>query len=208
MQKPSQYKKNAGQTAGTDEYLFNAADHGVFQDDDGTVGGGSATPSQWKVHIHDGFVKEVLASAAEQQERSEAALRARADRVEAWAAHHHCPQCHHPLSATAAGSNNRRVVTLVSLETALNVHIPISTCRMCKTHSHVSPVSIGHFPSTLLQALDLSTAPHNSSLIWFDMQLLDMIVTLQARQFTVPATHLTFSRSLLSRSLPKDVSVP
>ena len=156
MQKPSQYKKNAGQTAGTDEYLFNAADHGVFQDDDGTVGGGSATPSQWKVHIHDGFVKEVLASAAEQQ----------------------------------------------------LVHIPISTCRMCKTHSHVSPVSIGHFPSTLLQALDLSTAPHNSSLIWFDMQLLDMIVTLQARQFTVPATHLTFSRSLLSRSLPKDVSVP
>jgi hypothetical protein len=100
------------------------------------------------------------------------------------------------------------VVTVVSLETALNVHIPISTCSLCKTRSHVSPVSIGLFPSTLLQALDLSTAPHNSSLIWFDMQLLDMIVTLQARQFTAPPAHLTFSQSPQSDPPPNDLPVP
>lgn len=92
-------------------------------------------------------------------------------------------------------NGDRRVVTLVSLDSALNVHVPFTSCPACLTPCHVSPLGAcfgrrrwaGFFPATLNQALKLWTAPTTSSMVWFDMQLLDTIISLQARfLFTYP----------------------
>lgn len=137
---------------------------------------------RWTAAIHDQFVDEHLAAASVRGDRTFAALRGKADSFEEWAAIHSCPCCREPVEDAGEGDSSRCcVVTLVSFEAMLNVHIPIGVCKFCQKESHASPITMGFFPSTLQQGLDLTTVPRGSAPIWFDMQLLDTIVALQAR---------------------------
>lgn len=134
--------------------------------------------------VHDRLVENFLGSAATRSKRTLAALRGKADTIEQWAATFTCPCCRGVVKAAGEHSSGRCIVTLVGLEAALNVHISIGVCSVCKKTGHVSPTDVGYFPSTLKQALDLTTVPWRSvPPIWFSTQLLDMILGLQVCAF-------------------------
>lgn len=170
--------------AGLDD-LYQFGDNMFFPADDDDAPSDRAPrhppppPDAWTDGgVHDRFVENFLGAAANLSKRTRAALREKADTIEKWAATFTCPCCRGDVEPSGNDGSQRCIVTLVGLESMLNVHIPIGMCFVCKKKSHVSPINVGFFPSTLQQALDLTTVSRRSAVppIWFSTQLLDWIV--------------------------------
>lgn len=114
--------------------------------------------------MHNRPVHEYFAEHRAQQERAAAALRAHADNLDRLCRSTQCPSCF--TSNFEPARRDSRVVTFVSFFYGVNVVVAIEYCIRCQKHTHCSPHKLGFFfPSTLIQALDLTTAPKNPPLI-------------------------------------------
>lgn len=134
----------------------------------------------WTVEHHDTLIDAYIASHEVQQIQAAAALRDTAGALEQQCVVRHCPSCLRPADR-ALPRRTSRVVTLVSVFFAVNVTVPVEYCSECKDYFNISPLSLGYFPSTLKQALDLATAPADLPVLWFDLELLRVLGSLQVR---------------------------
>lgn len=143
----------------------------------------------WDQSTHDAFVFDYMVRFGVHQASSGERRRVTADALEADCvrAGKQCTGC---LSYHCVRENALKTVTvtLVSVFTALNVEVPVFYCNNCKAYTHVSPLAIGYFPGTFDHAVKLHRARSGSPVIWFDIELLRLLASLQARinSFDVP----------------------
>lgn len=97
-----------------------------------------------------------------------------------------CPRCHTRRHISKGSDGSTQVVTLLSVSVAVNVTIPILHCFLCKENCHASPLALGFFPAITKKVLNLTTAKQIP--IWFHIDFLRLLSSLQVCRETLPAT--------------------
>lgn len=80
-----------------------------------------------------------------------------------------------------AVESESRIVTLLSVGTAVRIRVGMFKCWRCDRQCHCTPLSLGYFPSTLDRAVDLTKGSAKSSPLWFGLDFLQNLATLQVR---------------------------
>ena len=134
----------------------------------------------WGQEMHDEFLAAYLAGFARRQRRDGLRRQNMADELEdaCFKFGKRCTGC--LSSCCVTDTAVRRVaVTVVSVFSAVSLEVPVFYCSSCRAYTHVSPLELGYFPGTFDHAVRLQKARAGRPVIWFDIELLRIIASLQ-----------------------------